>query len=109
MEALKALRKAKGLTASQLGEMVGVSGSAISQYETGKKNPSYPVLLALADALETTVDRLSGGLDGADARGVIFENDAQRILFDASSGAPQSAIYEAAALLQRYKEAANGT
>lgn len=111
MEVLKEMRKEKGLTARELGEKVGVSESAISQYENGVKKPSYKTLLALAAALDVSVDYLSGndsGTDGAQIRRVIFENEEQRILFDASKAAPKSALLEAAALIQRYKEKSNG-
>ena len=52
MENLKKFRKAKGLNQDQLAEIVGVSASAISQYENGKKTPSFETALKLAEALD---------------------------------------------------------
>ena len=43
MKNLKQLRKAKGFTQKRLGELVGVSESAINQYENGKRLPYFEV------------------------------------------------------------------
>lgn len=52
MENLKRFRKAKGLKQKELADLVGVSESSISQYENGKKNPSFEIALKLAEALD---------------------------------------------------------
>lgn len=52
MENLRKLRKAKHLTQKQLGALVGVSESMISQMESGKKLPSFEVALKLGEALD---------------------------------------------------------
>ena len=55
MENLRRIRKAKGITMKQLGEMVSVSESMIGMVETGKRNPSFELLLKLGEALGCTV------------------------------------------------------
>jgi len=52
MENLKKFRKAKGLKQKELADIVGVSESSISQYESGKKTPSFEIALKLAEALD---------------------------------------------------------
>lgn len=52
MENLKRIRKARGLTQEELGNIVGVSKSSISQYESGNKTPSFEIALKLAEALD---------------------------------------------------------
>ena len=52
MENLRKYRKAKGLLQKELADMVGVSESSISQYESGKKQPSFEIALKLAEALD---------------------------------------------------------
>lgn len=52
MKNLRKLRKAKGLTQKQLGDLVGVSESFVSQMESGKKLPSFEVALKLGEVLE---------------------------------------------------------
>lgn len=61
MNTLRALRKAQGLTMKQLGELVGLTESAISCYELGKREPDFTTLQKLADALNTSVEYLMTG------------------------------------------------
>lgn len=58
MESLRARRKAKGLTMKQLGDAVDVSESMIGMIETGKRKPSFELLLKLSEELDCTVDDL---------------------------------------------------
>lgn len=55
---LRKLRLGKGLTQAQLGEKFHISRTAISNYETGKMEPSIRMLLNLADYFGVTVDQL---------------------------------------------------
>lgn len=57
---IREIRKKCGLTMKELGERVGVSESAISQYETGKRQPDYETLLKIADYFNVSVDYLLG-------------------------------------------------
>ena len=60
MKMLRMERKAKGLTMKELGEMIGVSESAISQYETGKREPDNAALVKLSEILGVSTDHLLG-------------------------------------------------
>ena len=55
---LRMLRKSRGMTQEQLGKQFHVSRTAISNYETGKMEPSIKMLLSLADFFKITVDQL---------------------------------------------------
>lgn len=55
-------RKKENITQTQLGHIVGVAASFISDIETGKKRPSLELLYKLADALNTTPGQLFDGL-----------------------------------------------
>lgn len=57
---IREIRKQRGLTMKQLGEIVGVAESTISQYENNKREPDNETLLRIAEALETSVDTLLG-------------------------------------------------
>lgn len=57
---LRELRKARNISMKQLGEIIGLSESAISLYETGKREPDYATLTKLADYFNVTVDYLMG-------------------------------------------------
>ena len=55
---LSRLRIARGLTQSQLAEMVGCTGKDISRWEHGARHPSTRSLIKLATELNCTVDDL---------------------------------------------------
>ena len=56
MNNLRYIRKTKTqLTMKQLGELVGVTESAIYNYEAGKREPDYEMLLKLSEALGCSV------------------------------------------------------
>ena len=60
MERLKVLRESKGVTQSQLGEFIGAKKSAVSLWESGKRQPDQETLVRLAAYFEVTVDYLLG-------------------------------------------------
>ena len=60
MNNIRIIRKSKNLNMKQLGQLIGASESAISQYETGKRQPDPSTLIKLAEVLETSVDFLLG-------------------------------------------------
>lgn len=61
MKMLRTARKTKGLTMKELGEKVGVSESAISQYETGKREADFETLLKIGEVLDCSIDYLLRG------------------------------------------------
>ena len=76
---LKACREACGLTRAALAEQLGVSVSAVGNYETGVSFPKEDVLLRLFDALRTDPNQLfcgsyrSGGFDLSGAERTLLE------------------------------------
>lgn len=71
MQRLKELRNQRGLTQSQIGELLGVSCVTIARYEAGEREPSNAKLTTLANYFGVTVDYLMGrdepAKDGAEA------------------------------------------
>ncbi len=65
-ERLVRVRKARGLSQEDLASRLGVSRQAVSKWETGDALPDLPKLLALADALQLSVDALCGREPAAD-------------------------------------------
>ncbi len=57
---LKALRKEKGLTQSQLGELIGVKKSVICLYERELRNPTIESIVALCEIFNVDADYLIG-------------------------------------------------
>ncbi|MCR2049999.1 helix-turn-helix domain-containing protein [Acetatifactor muris] len=57
-ESIKQIRKEKGLTQKQLGEKLGISQSAIGQFESNKANPKMETIQKIADALNVSLNDL---------------------------------------------------
>ena len=57
-ERIKKYRKKKGLTQKDLGKLIGCDGRTISLYERGKFNPAAHIIVALADALDISTEKL---------------------------------------------------
>lgn len=55
---IRALRKQRGLTQAQLGELCGISGASVGSYEKGATLPKRRVAERIATALEVSVDKL---------------------------------------------------
>lgn len=73
---IAALRKAKGLTQSELGERLNVSFQAVSKWERAEALPDIGLLVDLAGILETSVDNiLTGGEKVLNYRGKITVAD----------------------------------
>lgn len=60
MKNLRLLRKASNLTMKQLGEIINVSESTISMYETGKREPDQKTLIKIANYFNVSIDFLLG-------------------------------------------------
>ena len=57
---LKEIRIKRGLTQTELGEKVGVKQSTFTNWENGKREPNFEIVIKLADLLEVSVDWLFG-------------------------------------------------
>lgn len=58
---LQALRKAKGITQAELAEYFGVSPKTVSKWECGEALPEIPLLQAIAEYYEVTIDEILKG------------------------------------------------
>ena len=58
---IKNLRENKGITQSQLAEMIGVSSKAVSKWETAKGLPDITLIESLAKALDVSIMELMSG------------------------------------------------
>ena len=60
---IQLLRKQRGMSQKDLAERLSVTFQAVSKWETGENLPDASILLALAEILDTTTDKiLSGGV-----------------------------------------------
>lgn len=58
---IKSIRESKGMTQAELADMLGVTGKAVSKWETAKGFPDISLLQPLATALDTSVIELMNG------------------------------------------------
>lgn len=54
----KKMRLSSGMTQMQVAQKLGISNTALSQYESGKRMPSLEALRSLAELYGVTMDRL---------------------------------------------------
>ena len=57
---ISSLRKQKGLNRDELGKIIGTSGAVIGRYERDEITPSVEIAKKMADALEVSLDYLTG-------------------------------------------------
>lgn len=62
-EHITTLRKRKGLSQGELGKAVGTSGDIIGKYERNEVKPSKEMAVKIAQALEVSLDFLTGNSD----------------------------------------------
>lgn len=92
---LRELRKKRGLTMKQLGEIIGASESTISLYENERRQPSYETLLKLAEYFDVSVDYiLRGDVGNTDVPSFRQKSNGVQIpvLGDVAAGIPIEAI-----------------
>ena len=60
---IRDLREDRDMNQTQIAKMLGMSQTGYSKYETGENDIPTPVLIALADFYQTSVDYLLGLTD----------------------------------------------
>ncbi|MDE6060120.1 MAG: helix-turn-helix domain-containing protein [Clostridia bacterium] len=61
MEGLKAIRKAKNLTQQKVALDLNITREALSYYESGKREPSFQLLIQLSKYFGVSIDYLITG------------------------------------------------
>lgn len=62
---IKLLRKKKGLKQDELAAAIGLSPSAVSNYEQGTREPKEDTLKALVEVLDSTPDYILWGIESS--------------------------------------------
>ncbi len=60
---MKSERLAKGLTQKQVADVLGVTHNAMSQYESGTREPSVDLIVKICKCLDVSSDYLLGLVD----------------------------------------------
>ena len=74
---IKKLRKEKGLTQNELGNILGLTDKAISKWESGDGNPDISLLPKIAKLFNVTIDYL---LTGNIEKNITFEDPIEYVL-----------------------------
>lgn len=80
---IKAARKAKGLSQSELSELIDRSVGYMSYIETGSKKPSLETLIQIANALDVTINELLS--DNLAAASPVSNTQINQLLSDCSA------------------------
>jgi transcriptional regulator with XRE-family HTH domain len=101
-ERLRATRKLKGLSQTDLAKRADFQPSAISHFENGRRSPSFDNLKRLADTLGVTVDYLLGRVEEPKSSGPV----AQQLFrdFERMSHVDQKALAKMAEVLAKKNE-----
>lgn len=67
---IREIRRNKKITAKELAERVNVAESTMCLYETGKREPDFKTLIAIAEQLGVTIDQLFGEANVSIKKGV---------------------------------------
>ena len=103
MNRIKELRKEKGLTLKQMGQLLNMLDSTLSQYENGRRKLKEEMWQKLADFFDVSVPYLQGKILFVD-----LSEDEQRIFTDVLdvliTTTDNKAIHVLEALLNSFKE-----
>lgn len=107
---LKEIRMAKGISQLQAAKDLNLAPNVYGRYENGQREPSYIVLLAIADYFGVTVDDLLGRTspdekekqqdEAWEIRERLRRDPAYRMLFSAAEKATPDHLRAAAAMLK---------
>ena len=65
---IKQLRKKKGISQSELAELIGVKNNTVSTWERGTRKPDFEALNLLSDYFEVSFEYILGSSDKEEAR-----------------------------------------
>lgn len=102
---LKEYRKKCGYTQTELGRLVGVAKSTMSQYENGSREPDIETLKRFSDILCVSIDKLldrpeTSQDDALEIRERLRSDYNYRMLFSAAKTAKSDHLRAAAAMLK---------
>ena len=93
-EILKKLRSQDEINQSQLAQAIGVSRSAVGMYESGKREPDFETMEAIADYFNVTMDYLLGKTTNSKITTIADNSEANKnTITDTSDEALMFALY----------------
>ena len=63
---IRAVRNARGMTSRKLASLVGITEDSILHIESGTRRPGYTTIYNIAEALDASIDYISGRVNKPD-------------------------------------------
>ena len=82
-ERIKQLRKKKGISQSELAEVIGVKNNTVSTWERGTRKPDFEALNLLSDYFEVSFEYILGSSDKEEARVKPTQDELDRLALSA--------------------------
>lgn len=79
MTKIKELRKARRMSQAELAEMLHITQTSVSQWETGKTEPSFDTLVKMSEIFGVTIDYILGSDEKSEAKKAPAEADAEEV------------------------------
>ncbi len=73
---LRKMRMLRHYTQQQLADILNIALRSYQKYEQGEREPSFTMLIYIADILDVSIDYLMGRDDFLHAHGISFEENA---------------------------------
>ena len=107
-ENIKRLRESHGLTQEELGEIAGVSGKAVSKWESGAADPRMGAVQRMADHFHISKSTIIDEYDQQDERQLMLERafgdrPDLRILFSLAESASPEDVEKTIKILEALK------
>ena len=82
-ERIKQLRKKKGISQSELAELIGVKTNTVSTWERGARKPDFEALNLLSNYFEVSFEYILGSSDKEEARVVPTQDELDELALSA--------------------------
>ena len=82
-ERIKQLRKKKGISQSELAEVIGVKNNTVSTWERGTRKPDFEALNLLSDYFEVSFEYILGSSDKEETRVKPTQNELDQLALSA--------------------------
>ena len=82
-ERIKQLRKKKGISQSELAELIGVKNNTVSTWERGTRKPDFEALNLLSNYFEVSFEYILGSSDKEEARVVPTQDELNELALSA--------------------------